>query len=52
MNSAGTSTIDNMIQMLTGLNRDELNRHLDKKIDDTFVDYLPFIWDEYESRGY
>jgi hypothetical protein len=52
MNSAGTSTIDNMIQMLTGLNRDELNRHLDKKIDDSFVDYLPFIWDEYESRGY
>ncbi len=52
MNSAGTSTIDNMIQMLTGLNRNELNKHLDKKFDETFADYLPFIWDEYESRGY
>ena len=52
MNSAGTSTIDNIIQLLTGLNRKELNQHLDKKIDDTFCDYLPFVWEEFESQGY
>ena len=52
MNSAGTSTIDNIVQMFTGLNRKELNSKLDKKIDDTFVDFLPFIWEEFERNGY
>ena len=52
VNSVAGSTIDNLIPMLTGLNYGEMVGKIDKKFDATFCDYLPYVLEDFESKGY